>query len=57
MYLHLTADPPTPSSLRADLPPGVDELILALLAKAADDRPPTAADVRRRIAALLPTLT
>jgi serine/threonine-protein kinase len=56
LFLHLTAEPPPPSTLRAELPPAIDELVLALLQKVAGDRPPNAADVRRRIAAILPTL-
>jgi TPR repeat protein len=47
--LHCTAKPPKPSSLRPELAafPGLDELVLRLLAKEREQRPDSAADVIR----------
>jgi class 3 adenylate cyclase/tetratricopeptide (TPR) repeat protein len=49
---HLSAAPVRPSKLRPDLPPALDELVLALLAKRPEDRPATAAEVRRELLAV-----
>lgn len=49
---HMDEPPPPPRHLRAALPGGWDELILALLAKDPDDRPQTAGEVRSRLSAL-----
>ncbi|MEU1037989.1 serine/threonine-protein kinase [Streptomyces sp. NPDC005907] len=49
---HLDESAPPPSRLRAGLPHGWDELVLALLAKDPADRPRTATEVRDRLAAL-----
>lgn len=49
---HLTAEPPSPGSLRPGLPPGLDELVLGLLAKDPGDRPADAHEVARRLAEL-----
>ena len=46
MYAQMNMAPPAPSSLRPDLPKGVDELILSLLQKNPDDRPGSANEVR-----------
>jgi hypothetical protein len=45
LRLHLTADPPRPSSLKDGLPAGLDRLILSLLFKRPDSRPRTAEEV------------
>ena len=49
---HIHATPVPPSSHRDDIPPALDALIQALLAKAADERPPTARAVADALAAL-----
>ncbi|MFB6521545.1 protein kinase [Streptomyces sp. NPDC056401] len=49
---HLTAAPPSPGSLRPGLPPGLDELVLGLLAKDPGERPADAHEVARRLAEL-----
>ncbi|MFJ7158850.1 serine/threonine-protein kinase [Streptomyces sp. NPDC101118] len=46
---HVTEAPVAPGTVRADLPPVLDELVLALLAKSPDDRPQRAADVAARL--------
>ncbi|APU40098.1 serine/threonine-protein kinase [Streptomyces sp. TN58] len=47
---HLTAEPPSPSSLRAGLPTALDTLVRDLLAKDPRQRPSEAAEVSRRLA-------
>ncbi|WP_437580724.1 serine/threonine-protein kinase [Sorangium sp. So ce887] len=42
MMMHLLNEPPRASSVRADLPPELDAPVLAMLAKRAQDRPPSA---------------
>ncbi|HEY2127510.1 MAG TPA: protein kinase [Streptosporangiaceae bacterium] len=61
---HLTAAAPPPSERRPGLPPVIDQLLAALLAKAPGDRPPDAAtvgrwlaEVRRMLAPAAPALT
>ena len=49
MGQHLSATPVAPSKLRPELPPGVDELVLTLLAKQPDERPASAAEARRAL--------
>jgi eukaryotic-like serine/threonine-protein kinase len=50
----LTADPPRPSSLaRHALPRGLDEIILACMAREPDGRISTAAELERRLRALM----
>lgn len=49
---HLTVEPPSPGSLRPELPPGLDELVLDLLAKDPGNRPADAHEVARRLAEL-----
>ncbi|MFI8385760.1 protein kinase [Streptomyces sp. NPDC085540] len=49
---HVDEAPLPPGALRHGLPAAWDTLVLDLLAKAPGDRPPTAAAVRQRIAAL-----
>jgi len=44
LYAHASLPPPRPTSLRDDLPPGVDDVILRALAKSPDHRYPTCAD-------------
>ncbi|MFI5766541.1 protein kinase [Streptomyces sp. NPDC051563] len=49
---HLTAAPPSPGSRRPGLPPGLDGLVLGLLAKDPEQRPADAHEVARRLAEL-----
>ncbi|HEY5949845.1 MAG TPA: serine/threonine-protein kinase [Kofleriaceae bacterium] len=49
---HLVSEPPKPTSLKPDLPPALDTLLLAMVAKNPDDRP-TLAEVRRTISSVL----
>jgi serine/threonine protein kinase/tetratricopeptide (TPR) repeat protein len=49
---HLVELPTPVTALRPDTPPDVDGLILSLLAKAPEDRPPTAAAVLERLSEL-----
>jgi len=44
LYAHASLRPPRPTSIRDDLPPGVDDVILRALAKNPDHRYPTCAD-------------
>lgn len=44
MYAHLNTDPPTPSSVRPDLPQALDAVVLKGLAKEPDERWATAGD-------------
>jgi serine/threonine-protein kinase len=44
MYAHLNTDPPAPSSLRPDLPPALDAVVLRGLAKEPDERWATAGE-------------
>src|ERR671938_113818 len=46
---HINTVPVTPSWHNGDVPQPLDELILSLLEKAPDDRPPAAAAVRDRL--------
>lgn len=46
---HLNSPPASPRSIRADLPPVLDELILDCLAKNPIDRPRSVADLPRRL--------
>ena len=46
---HINTPPVAPTWHRADLPPGLEQLVLELLAKPPEDRPNRAADVRSRI--------
>jgi serine/threonine-protein kinase len=48
----LTSPPPLLSSIRAGVPPELDELLATLLAKNPADRPKSAEDVRQRLSAL-----
>src|SRR5262249_36541829 len=50
--VHLTAPPPSPRSLVAELPPEFDALVLRLLAKKPADRAPSMADVARELEAI-----
>lgn len=52
MQKHLGERPAPPAGLRADVPDGWSELILALLAKEPEDRPQTAEEVGHRLAEL-----
>jgi serine/threonine-protein kinase len=51
MAMHLRATPPAPSELWPDVPPELEQLLLAMLAKAADSRP-TMAEVAQRLEAV-----
>jgi serine/threonine-protein kinase len=51
MAMHLRATPPPPSELWPDIPPALEALILAMLAKSADQRP-TTLEVARRLEAI-----
>lgn len=55
-YQHVNAEVPVPSSIRGDVPPGIDALVARATARDADDRYPDAAeflaDVRATRAAL-----
>ncbi len=50
---HLHADPVPPSRHNHEVPEALDRLVLELLAKAKDDRPADAAEVRERLQAAL----
>jgi formylglycine-generating enzyme required for sulfatase activity len=54
MMAHASQPPPAPSSLRPDLPPALEALVLACLAKDPAARPPSAAAVREALAAAVP---
>lgn len=51
MTMHLRVPPPPPSEIWPDVPPQLEELLLAMLAKAADQRP-TVLEVARRLEAV-----
>jgi DNA-binding SARP family transcriptional activator len=53
MYAHLQQPPPSVSSERPDLPPGVDRVIAKAMAKAPIDRYPTAGELAQDAAAEL----
>jgi tetratricopeptide (TPR) repeat protein len=50
---HRLAEPPDPTTLRADYPPALAALILRMLAKAPEDRPASAAEVASELATFL----
>jgi len=52
LHQQVNVDPVAPSRLRRGVPAGLDALVLAMLAKAPEARPPTAAEVSDRLAAL-----
>jgi tRNA A-37 threonylcarbamoyl transferase component Bud32 len=52
-YHHRHTPAPDPRARRAELPAALAELVLELMAKKPDDRPPSAAAVRERLAALV----
>jgi serine/threonine-protein kinase len=56
MAMHLRSTPPTPSDLWPDMPPQLEDLLLAMLAKQADQRP-TMNDVARRLVVVREELT
>jgi serine/threonine protein kinase len=53
---HLGADPKPPLQLRPEMPEGLDRLILRLLAKSAEGRPPDAVAVRDSLASIQKSL-
>jgi hypothetical protein len=56
MWSHVEDQPPVPSSLRADIPKELDDVILWALNKESTDRPPSAAVMRDRLAAIRASL-
>jgi serine/threonine protein kinase len=54
MMAHVMEAPPPPSRFRPDLPPALEELILAALAKNPADRPQSCAEFRARLEEALP---
>ncbi len=54
---HLTAEPVAPSEHESSVPPALERLILALLAKSAPERPGSAAEVAAALAAIAAALT
>ncbi len=52
LIAHVSEAPPIPSSLQPAIPPELDRLILRMLAKSPDDRPPTMDAVVRELSAL-----
>ncbi|MED7947529.1 MULTISPECIES: serine/threonine-protein kinase [unclassified Streptomyces] len=52
MNQHLTHPPPVPGRLRPGIPPGLDSLVAALMAKDPAARPATATETRRRLGAI-----
>ena len=52
MYQHLNNPPSSPRALRPDIPAKLDRLVLGLLAKDRDDRPPSAGHVAATLKAL-----
>jgi tRNA A-37 threonylcarbamoyl transferase component Bud32 len=46
VYKHVHEAPPTPASVGASIPPGLEALIMKLLAKSPDDRPSSATELR-----------
>jgi class 3 adenylate cyclase/tetratricopeptide (TPR) repeat protein len=48
---HLSAAPVPPSKLRPEIPPALDEVVLRLLAKRSEERPPNASAARRELQA------
>ena len=49
MWMHVEDKPAVPSSIRPDIPPELDELILWALEKESTNRPPSAAEMRERL--------
>ena len=50
MWMHVEDKPPVPSSLRPDIPPELDDAILWALEKEPSNRPPSAAELKERLA-------
>ncbi len=50
MWMHVEDKPPVPSSLRPDIPPELDDAILWALEKEPANRPPSAAELKDRLA-------
>ena len=53
MMAHIRAEPPSPSSLRADVPRALEELVCRALAKKPLDRPSTCAEFRESLLAAI----
>lgn len=54
MNAHLTGTPTRPGEHRPGIPTALDDLVLELLSKDPDDRPPSADDVHQRLRAFTP---
>jgi serine/threonine-protein kinase len=52
LHQQINAEPRAPSGLREGIPPALDALVLAMLAKSPQGRPQTAAEVSSRLAAI-----
>jgi serine/threonine-protein kinase len=52
LHQHVRVQPKAPSALNPKVPPGLDAVVLRMLAKAPGDRPQTAAEVRDQLATL-----
>ncbi len=52
LYAHMHTPPPSPRHFCPDLPPSLDDLIQTLIAKASDDRPGSANEVRTALKAV-----
>jgi len=52
VYQHVNTDPPDPEELLPNLPRALSDLMLELVAKNPDDRPPSAGEVAARLEAL-----
>ena len=52
MWMHVEDKPPVPSSIRPDIPPELDEVILWALEKESVNRPPSAAVMRDQLLAI-----
>jgi len=52
MWMHVEDKPPAPSSIRPDIPPELDDLVLWSLQKESASRPPSAAVMRDQLAAI-----
>jgi tRNA A-37 threonylcarbamoyl transferase component Bud32 len=55
LYAQMHLPPPHASNLASDIPAGLDDLLAALLAKQADDRPGSANEVRTALKQLYPS--
>jgi serine/threonine-protein kinase len=56
MWMHVEDQPPVPSTIRADVPPALDELILWALEKESHNRPSSAEEMRAHLQAVRASL-